>query len=501
MPWKSNDAKKHTKKATTPKLRKMWANVANSTLKQCMADGGSSESCESRAVRAANSAIAREVEEMEQENLTQEEQEQTDLGEYGGDIYPDFYSSATSFADLEAEQEAQENVDTLRDRVAELGMILRNIIFDREIEDKAAATRAVFDEFLDVAGMALEGEEMQEVASALSLEELDDAALEEMGIQAGNPRRFPVLVDFAIIKPGFGNERDNRYYSAGLLERDGHVFEGVPVYATNHLDSEKSERTKVGKVRRVKGLSEDGLVGQFLIYDPDQAEKTRNRADAGELHTLECSIYALGSGKQGKVEGRDAFIVEHIGSAGSVDLVSKAGAGGHALSLSEMEGDGNMTDPKDPTITEGDEEEITIEEQAEPEQATEEPAADAPDQEQPEAPEADPEAEPVTAENDPFSPEAVAKVLDETDLTPDARTWVLRGSYSTQEELDEAIAEMREFIKGLTSSAGRPFALGESEQVPAAESTVTREQLEKRKRDRFLTVMSEVDPNYAARMG
>ena len=49
MPWTSSDAKRHTKKATTPARAKRWAAVANSAL--------SSGKSEGSAVRIANAAL------------------------------------------------------------------------------------------------------------------------------------------------------------------------------------------------------------------------------------------------------------------------------------------------------------------------------------------------------------------------------------------------------------------------------------------------------------
>jgi uncharacterized protein YdaT len=49
MPWKSKDAKRHTKKADTPKEKRQWSIVANAMLER-----GSSEGA---AVRAANAAV------------------------------------------------------------------------------------------------------------------------------------------------------------------------------------------------------------------------------------------------------------------------------------------------------------------------------------------------------------------------------------------------------------------------------------------------------------
>ena len=52
MPWQPRDATRHTAKATTAKLRRMWAHVANQVLKDTKS--------EARAVRAANAAVAKE---------------------------------------------------------------------------------------------------------------------------------------------------------------------------------------------------------------------------------------------------------------------------------------------------------------------------------------------------------------------------------------------------------------------------------------------------------
>lgn len=53
MPWEPDDASKKTKLAATPKLRRLWAKVANSEL----AEHGN----EGVAVKAANGAVKRAV--------------------------------------------------------------------------------------------------------------------------------------------------------------------------------------------------------------------------------------------------------------------------------------------------------------------------------------------------------------------------------------------------------------------------------------------------------
>jgi len=52
MPWRPEDAPRHTHKADTPHLRQLWSEVANNVLSETGDEG--------RAVRAANAAVARQ---------------------------------------------------------------------------------------------------------------------------------------------------------------------------------------------------------------------------------------------------------------------------------------------------------------------------------------------------------------------------------------------------------------------------------------------------------
>lgn len=49
MPWKPEDAKRHTKKATTPKKKRQWSHVADSMLTRGASEGA--------AIRAANAVV------------------------------------------------------------------------------------------------------------------------------------------------------------------------------------------------------------------------------------------------------------------------------------------------------------------------------------------------------------------------------------------------------------------------------------------------------------
>jgi hypothetical protein len=52
MPWTSDDAERHTHKATTPQLKELWVKVANESLERTGDEG--------RAIREANAVIARQ---------------------------------------------------------------------------------------------------------------------------------------------------------------------------------------------------------------------------------------------------------------------------------------------------------------------------------------------------------------------------------------------------------------------------------------------------------
>jgi hypothetical protein len=52
MPWTSNDAENHTRKATTSALKELWTKVANEALERNGDEG--------RAIREANAVIARQ---------------------------------------------------------------------------------------------------------------------------------------------------------------------------------------------------------------------------------------------------------------------------------------------------------------------------------------------------------------------------------------------------------------------------------------------------------
>ena len=62
MPWVAADADRHHK-GLSPKQRRQWAHVANSQLQTCLDRGGAQAHCEGQAIRAANAAVNKRLDE------------------------------------------------------------------------------------------------------------------------------------------------------------------------------------------------------------------------------------------------------------------------------------------------------------------------------------------------------------------------------------------------------------------------------------------------------
>lgn len=263
--------------------------------------------------------------------------------------------------------------------------------------------------------------------------------------------RSPVALEVQLIRPGFGNKRDGHYYPRAVLERDAQVFVGTKMHVTDHKESERSERTEVSVIEAITGYTDDGApIARVVAFDPDFAEKTRNRAKAGMLGTLECSILAHGTARKGKVDGRDAMIVEGILSAEYVDWVTRAGAGGKALRLAENEEGGTTIVDEQPTTT--------IEEVPEPvtEPTPVEPATETPVAATPETAQEGAEAQPQLTE---LAAEVMTARLSESQLPDDVIGLLAGQKYKDEEDLGEAIKKARNLVAKLRGD-GRPFAHG-----------------------------------------
>jgi hypothetical protein len=269
-------------------------------------------------------------------------------------------------------------------------------------------------------------------------------ALAETQAVTGGPRA-PLLMDVVLISPGWGNKKDNHYYSPEVLARDARVFEGAKMYTTDHRQGDKSVRTEVSVVKKIKGFTDDGApIASVAVHDPDFAEATRNRKKLGTLETLECSILGAGRTKKGKVGDRKGNIVEAIISGTAVDWVTKAGRGGHAIALAENStgGDNNMSE----------EEQVITQEQEQEEETQEATLSEGQQQE-------------VTY----LAESEVKAALEASRLPQQAIGRLAEGQYLDTEALKTTIEAERAYIKELTGS-GRPFAQGDTAPVDATMS-------------------------------
>ena len=236
----------------------------------------------------------------------------------------------------------------------------------------------------------------------------------------------PLHLDVVLIEPGWGNKKDNNYYSKEMLGRDSWVFEGVKMYETDHRPGEKSTRTWVSTVKNLKGFTDDGApIANVSVHVRDFAERLLALNADELLEKMECSILAAGTAKKGKINGRAGKIVESITAAESVDWVTRAGCGGRAYKLAEAEG-GTM-----------DEEEVVVEEEIVEVAISED--------EEPTPP-------------DPLSKESVTARLGETNLPKASKARLSEVDYADEEVLETAVKAEIAYVKELTGS-GQPFGM------------------------------------------
>jgi hypothetical protein len=304
-----------------------------------------------------------------------------------------------------------------------------------------------------------------------TLSESYDAPI--VDLEEVEPTASSVLsMNVALIRPGWGNQRDNHYYPADMLKKDAQRFVGSKMYETDHKQSEKSTRTWVSTVTGINGFQDDGSpIGKVVIHDPYFAERVKNLKTAGLLNMLECSILADGVAKPNfEKDGRKGKVIETIAKVDSVDWVTKAGAGGHALSI--MEGAAEAAEPIEASKT--------------PLTATPPPAPPVPAPEPitvdigeaipPAATETEPAAEavetldipddplPVVPEIDYLESPAVQEVLNKSNLPQIAKDKLAKGRYTKLEEVEAAVKAESDYLKEIRGS-GRPFGQGNSNPV------------------------------------
>ena len=243
----------------------------------------------------------------------------------------------------------------------------------------------------------------------------------------------PLTMQVNLIEPGFGNKKDGHYYPRETLKKSAQAFVGAKMFETDHKASEKNNRTWVSTVRAITGFSDTGApVAEVVVHDPGFAARVRNLDEGGMLKKLECSILADGIIKFGTVDGKKARIVSEIKSdpLPDVDWVTRAGAGGKAVSLMESEMEAVNMDEKE-------------------------------------------KKEEVISESKSLTAAEVTTALLEADLPSPAALRLAGSEYSSKDELTQTIEQEKSYIESLapqSDESGRPFGMGENEQANVPDS-------------------------------
>lgn len=237
------------------------------------------------------------------------------------------------------------------------------------------------------------------------------------------------------------------YYPADILKRDAHLFsKGVHMYANHMSESESFERPE-GDVNNLIGVlesdavfEEDGLYADLKIFE-HKKEWVKEIAPYIGL-----SIRAAGEVE----ESDEGPVLKRFSKILSVDLVTKAGAGGKFVSLTESAKPGMFEELEQPNEKE---EIMEI-----PKELLE--ALDAQAQKQ------DDLAEAVTAlvaklteseeaeveESAEVDPLEVAQKLNESGLSKEAAARAL-AAHKAGTALEEAIAAEKEYVEQIAESA------------------------------------------------
>lgn len=295
----------------------------------------------------------------------------------------------------------------------------------------------------------------------------------------------PLVLDLALIEPGFGNSKDNFFYPRETLTGPSiGVFDKVKVHQTNHNESETNDRNWVATITEIgKRFTGSGApVARVGVHDPYFIRSVLNLKELGLLEMLQCSIKANGRAKPGTVDGKNCLVVQEFTKGLSVDFVTRAGAGGRVLGLP------SQTESAPPPATNANgtaasveantQESVNMNEQhgetpvADP--VTETPVAETPVEETPteETPTeptsvaAPAEAPPVVEEAEP-TPLTAAQVIAAIAGLPNPSQTRLSGRvWLSEQELATAVVEEAQYVQQLTG-AGTPPTLGQPVQEAA----------------------------------
>jgi len=368
-----------------------------------------------------------------------------------------------SFAEIEKKERDEKRSEEMKEITSLFCDMVNNIIDRDDIEDKVGEFSRLSGEFVEKLTELQEIEQRKQLKEDEEGVELSESAYltEIQEADAG-----PLHAIVRIIRPGWGNKRHNHYYPKDVLKRDSHKFIGAKMYETDHRDQEKSTRTWVSTIEDIVGYDDGAPLAKVAIHNEDFAERLKNLDKLGMLEKMECSIYANGMAKKGfNLGGRKGKQVESITDVSSVDWVTRAGAGGAAVSLVESNEEKSM------------ENELELQEEGlDQEEQTEEEVV-----EEVEIQEQEPEEEAELLEVS-----AIRDILAETDLPKYAQTRLAySGRFANEDEVKEAAEAEIEYIKRVTHS-GKPFGMSKKVPEKKVDSFAEAEEMKNQKVREFL---------------
>lgn len=351
---------------------------------------------------------------------------------------------ATSFDGLDASREMSDKTKELKDLIMDLKDMISNIAFSFQETDKVGTMQQLFDDFIPRARAILEADAEEKDPSVIEMKESYTAGASNMvALKEGNSDLL--MLDVKPIRPGWGNTKDNNYYPVDVLKRDASKFKGAKMYETDHRPEEKNTRTWVSTIMDVIAIGNSGApIVRVAVHDPSFAERVRNLNKADLLEKMECSILGSARGSDGfEQNGRKGRLIEAIASIESVDWVTRAGAGGHAVSLAENEDGGN-------TMKDNENENAS--------QETEAPVVPIEEQKEPGQTDKSPEELQMLAEDD------VRQLVENSKLPETAREKLMLAEYENKEAVEAAIQQEVEYITEITGS-GAVFGMAENKPV------------------------------------
>jgi len=332
-----------------------------------------------------------------------------------------------SFAGMQAHRVADEKARSIRQTTEEFKSLLDNVMWNSGVTDKLAAMRVLMAEFESELTLSMNAELEETVIEESISESMGSGVLTVAEMTSAEP----LIVEVALIEPGFGNDKDNHYYPKETLKKAAERFKGVKMYLTNHVKDEHNLRTEVSEVLEcpVRFTESGAPVARVGIFDPIFAANVANRDKLGTLDNLQCSILGTGKVKRNGIEidGRKGHLVEDIVDVKSVDWVPRAGAGGRALNIVESDEGGNMPEETQEVV-----EQEPTEPVVEPIQETEQ--------------ESEPEKTLLTAD-------VVLPLLLASDLPKQTLGRLAEVQYENEDAVKTAIADMQSVIAEVAEAA------------------------------------------------